>query len=43
VLASPSDDPDDGCRKLAAACHAIFGGAVREQLRLFDDVSGGDR
>ena len=30
---SAADDSDDGCRKLAAACHAIFGGAVREQLQ----------
>ena len=27
-------DADEGCRQLAAACHAIFGKAVREELRL---------
>ena len=30
------NDADDACRQLAAACHAIYGGAVREEMKLAD-------
>ena len=32
-----AEDADDGCRQLAAACHAIYGKAVRAEMR-FDEA-----
>ena len=37
LLPPEADDADDGCRQLAAACHAIFGSAVRAEFRFAED------
>ena len=34
---SAENDPDDGCRQLSAACHAIYGNAVRSQMPSLSD------
>ena len=33
-----AEDADDSCRQLAAACHAIYGNAIRSEMRL-DELS----
>ena len=37
LRASASQDADDGCRQLAVACHAIYGNAVRAEMRLTEE------
>ena len=40
LRASASQDADDGCRQLAVACHAIYGNAVRAEMRLTEEDGG---
>ena len=35
LRARAEQDTDAGCQQLAAACHAIFGKAVRTEMRVF--------